>query len=244
MPAPLVPLPVTSSDDVKAYFDREAIGYREQHGPAANLLQYRLGLIRRFAAFQPGDQVLEIGCGPGNHLVPLADMFASALGTDLSDEMIRIARRRAPDNVQFDVDNAESLSSVMDASADVVFCVGALEHMIDRRAVLRSVHRVLRPEGRFVCLTPNGDFVWYRWLAPRLRWPTVRLSTDRFLGRAEVASLCEEAGFRGFETGCWSFIPRGDMPAFWARVLGVLDWIGHLGISSFRGGLVFRCRKP
>jgi 2-polyprenyl-6-hydroxyphenyl methylase/3-demethylubiquinone-9 3-methyltransferase len=235
---------VTSSEDVKAYFDREAIGYREQHGPATNLLQYRLGLIRRFAAFQPQDQVLEIGCGPGNHLVPLAGMFASALGTDLSDEMIRIARRRAPDNVRFGVDNAESLSTVTDAWADVVLCVGAFEHMIDRRAVLRSVHRVLRPGGRFVCLTPNGDFVWYRWLAPRLRWPTVRLSTDRFLGRGEVASLCEEAGFRGFEARCWSFIPRGDMSAFWARVLGVLDGIGHLGISSFRGGLVFRCRKP
>ena len=244
MPTRLVPLTVTSSADVKAFFDREAQGYREQHGAAAKLLRYRLGLIRRLAAFRADDEVLELGCGPGNHLIPLAGLFRSALGTDLSDEMIRTAEGLRPANVRFAVDNAETLSTVADASIDVAFCVGAFEHMIDRPAVLRNVHRVLRPGGRFACLTPNGDYVWYRRLAPWLGWPTTRLSTDRFLGRSEVAALCAAQGFRDFESGPWTFIPKGDMPPFWARLLAVLDAVGHVGISSFRGGLAFRCWKP
>ena len=41
--------------------------------------------------------------------------------------------------MRFRADNAETLASVPERSIDVVFCVGAFEHMVDKSAVLRSV---------------------------------------------------------------------------------------------------------
>jgi SAM-dependent methyltransferase len=149
--------------------------YAETHGDPSSLLRYRLSLIHERAHFQPTDVVLEIGCGNGLHLLALADSFGRGIGIDLSPAMLRVARRhvtRSPwqGKLQFTVDLAEQLSSVADASIDVIFSVGALEHMLDKRRVIANAFRVLKPGGRFICLTPNGHYLWYRWLASLFEW--------------------------------------------------------------------------
>ena len=164
--------------------------------------------------------------------------------------MIECARHRAQSSpavnrVAFNVDLAECMSSVSNASIDVAFCVGALEHMIDHAAVLHSAFRVLRPGGRLVCLTPNGDFIWYNRLAPALGIETRRLSTDHYLSRGEVDLLLNDAGFRDLRFGYWTFIPRGDMGVSSANGLQLLDWFGRLTrIGRLRGGLVVCARRP
>ena len=62
--------------------------------------------------------------------------------------------------------STEQLSSVADASIDVAFSVGTLEHILDKGRMVANAFRALRPGGRFVCFTPNGHYLWYRWLAP------------------------------------------------------------------------------
>lgn len=250
MPRHLVQLPVSGTADVKRFFDLAAADYSEQHGHAARLLQYRLRIIRKFARFNQTDRVLEIGCGPGNHLLPLESEFRSGIGTDLSDEMIKKAREAQTAHypgsaIQFQADDAEYLRTIPNESADLVFCVGAFEHMIQKAVVLKSAYRVLAAGGRFVCLTPNGDYVWYRRLAPKLGLHTTRLSTDEFLGKADLEHLTTKCGFQDFASDYWTFIPGGDMPAALAKSLQALDWVGKLlGIGTFRGGIVFRCAKP
>src|SRR5687768_1834075 len=98
MSSRLKPLPVRTTSDIKTFFDQAASDYQEQHGPGTRLLRYRLNLIKDFAEFEKNDRVLEIGCGPGNHLIPLADFFSAAIGTDLSEKMIESARQRAARN--------------------------------------------------------------------------------------------------------------------------------------------------
>ena len=63
--------PVHGLDDVRGFFDRCASAYTEQHGHSERLLAYRLGLIRAHARLRPDDVVLDVGCGPGDHLVAL-----------------------------------------------------------------------------------------------------------------------------------------------------------------------------
>ena len=91
--------------------------------------------------------------------------------------------------LQFTVDMAERLDSVADASVDVVFSVGALEHMLDKGRVVANVFRVLKPGGRFICLTPNGQYLWYRWLASLCGLETRHLSTDWYLSRGQLDHL-------------------------------------------------------
>jgi len=234
---------VQDSGGVRAFFDGIAGGYRESHGSADLLLEYRLALIRRLLPAVRRGVLLEIGCGPGVHLFPLADAFSRAIGADLSPNMIAAAaavRRTHPCAAQIELhaEAAERLVSVGDEAVDVVLCTGAFEHMTDKRAVLGEVRRVLKPGGYFVCLTLNGDYLWYRRIAPWLGYEVKHLSSDRFVNEAELRALLREAGLPVRELGYWRFIARGDMPGWAAHALEWLDRAGRVCTPRLlRGGL-------
>jgi 2-polyprenyl-6-hydroxyphenyl methylase/3-demethylubiquinone-9 3-methyltransferase len=239
----LMTRPARDHADVVAFFDASASGYAEQHGEAERLLRYRLHLLSAPARLRADDTVLEIGCGSGLHLVALADRFVRGIGTDLSPAMITAARDaldQTPwkDKIEFRVDAGEHLRSIGDSSIDVVVCTGALEHMLDKGAVLRSVYRVLKSGGRLVLLTLNGGSVWYRYLAPMLGYDTRHLATDHYVTRAELRELAGAAGFGRLEIDTWTFVQRGDMPGPIARMLDGLDWVGRAcNLRILRGGL-------
>jgi ubiquinone/menaquinone biosynthesis C-methylase UbiE len=237
-------VPSYSSADIRSFFDRcAATGSPEQHGHAQRLLEYRLALVRSLARLRPTDVVLDLGCGNGHHLLALAPEIARGIGIDISPGMIELARARLRSsvcraNVTFEVDDAEQLKGIADQSIDLAICIGAFEHMLDKRAVLASIHRVLKFGGRFVCLTPDSNYVWYRTLAPLLEFSTKHLSSDRMLSRDEFALLLGQAGFRGSRFAPWTFIPKGDVPPAIALLLTLFDAIGRLArLDSHRGGL-------
>jgi 2-polyprenyl-6-hydroxyphenyl methylase/3-demethylubiquinone-9 3-methyltransferase len=236
--------PSSNTTDIKSFFDQCAsTGAAEQHGHPQQLLEYRLALIRKLARPHPADVVLDIGCGNGNHLLALGLEVARGIGIDVSPGMIELARARlrsAPRraNLAFEVNPAEELKGIADQSIDLAICIGALEHMLDKRAVLASIYRVLKCGGRFVCLTLHADYFWYRTLAPLLGLATKHLSTDRILRRDEFSALLDQAGFRDIRFAPWTFIPKGDVPALVALLLTVLDAVGrHTRFDSLRGGL-------
>lgn len=235
--------PVTSVDDVRQFFDAFAHYNVEQHGKADALLQYRISLLKKYAGFKPADEVLDIGCGNGHHLFALDGTFRSAIGIDIAAGMVDRAKRTMPANssstFHFLVDDAQTLSIIPDNAVDVVICVGALEHMFDKRSVLSAARRVLRKNGRFICLTLNDQFVWYQKLAPYLGYATRHLATDHRLGKTEAGELMGAAGFRSIQTDYWTFIPQGDMPPFYAKLCRLLDVAGHITLPHhLRGGLV------
>ena len=246
---PLRTRPVRRPEDIRAFFDQLANGYRDYHGQAAKLLNYRLEVINGLLG--PGQKgvLLEIGCGAGMHLFALAHRFTQARGTDLSSAMIaqaERARRCHPHSRQitFAVDPAETLGTVGEGEIDVALCVGAFEHMPNKSAVLRQIRRVLKPGGTFICLTPNGAYCWYaaaRWLGMN----TKHLSTDCFLSKSELRALLESTALIPERLGYWTFIPRGDMPRLAANLMGALDQIGRwFGVARFRGGLFCKATKP
>jgi len=242
--SPLRTTNVCDHADIRAFFDACAEQYAETHGDPASLLRYRLALIRDRAHFQPSDVVLEIGCGNGLHLLALVSSFNRGIGIDLSPRMLRVARRhmaRSPwsQKLQFTVDLAEQLSSVADASIDVAFSVGTLEHIRDKERVVANAFRVLKAGGRFICSTPNSHYPWYRWLAPLCGLATRHLSTDWYVSRRQLAHLLYTAGFRDPAFTYWTFSPRGDMHPLHAALLDVLDRCGRLPAPDLlRGGLV------
>jgi ubiquinone/menaquinone biosynthesis C-methylase UbiE len=112
----------------------------------------------------------------------------------LSPAMIEAARALQrdsmwPDRLNFFSGDAERLDRLSDESVDMAICIGALEHMLDKAAVVSSVRRVLKACGRFFCLTVNGDYIWYRVLARHLGIETRHLSTDTFLNQEELVGL-------------------------------------------------------
>jgi 2-polyprenyl-6-hydroxyphenyl methylase/3-demethylubiquinone-9 3-methyltransferase len=236
---------VHSTEDVVQHFDELAPTYVEAHGSAGRLLAYRLGVIRQLLAGAPTGTLLEIGCGTAMHLLALADGFDRAIGTDASPAMVEAGRGIVSGTaISLRVDPAEELATVADASVDAVLCVGSLEHMTDQARVMAQVRRVLTEGGRFVCLTPNGGYCWYRHIAPMLGRDVRHLSTDHFLTRAELDSLVRGAGLEMIARHYWSFVPRGDMPAAAASVLGALDWgTRRTGWGYLRGGIAIAARS-
>jgi SAM-dependent methyltransferase len=242
--------PIASTEDLVRHFDRIAPVYEDTHGRARSLLRYRLSIIERLLGVeQPDAMLLEVGCGKAIHLIALAARFGRALGTDISAQMLEGARRSAQasawaDRIELRVDPAERLATVGDASVDAVLCVGALEHMLDKSGALAQVRRVLKVGGRFVCLTPNGDYCWYRVLAPRLGLDTRHLSTDRFVNASELRALIERAGMEPQRLERWRFIPKGDLPPVCGRALHGLDLVGQVaGGGALRGGLAVLARR-
>jgi ubiquinone/menaquinone biosynthesis C-methylase UbiE len=240
----VVTTPSCSNADIRSFFDQCAsTGSPEQHGDPQRLLEYRLALLRNLARPRPTDVVLDVGCGTGHHLLALGPEVCRGIGIDVSPGMIELARtrlRNSPSgaNLTFKVDDAEELKGVADQSIDLAICIGAFEHMLDKRAVLASIYRVLKFGGRFFCLAPHANYIWYRKIAPLLGCATKHLSSDRLLTQSQFSLLLDQAGFRRIRSAPWTFIPKGDVPAFIASLLTVLDLIGrHTRLNSLRGGL-------
>jgi len=236
----VVTSPSYETADIRSFFDQCAsTGSPEQHGDAQRLLEYRLALVRSVAQPRPTDVLLDVGCGNGHHLCALGPEVTRGIGIDISPGMIDLARARSSQaNLTFEVGDAERLNGIADQSIDLAICIGAFEHMLDKRAVLASIYRVLKFGGRFFCLTPRADYVWYRTIAPLLGLATKHLSSDQMLTKREFLALLDEARFRRSRFAPWTFIPKGDIPPAVAVILTVLDAIGrHVQLDALRGGL-------
>ncbi|UNO50902.1 MULTISPECIES: class I SAM-dependent methyltransferase [Alicyclobacillus] len=96
---------------------------------------------------QPGERVLDIGCGTGDLTNQIARLGASVVGIDVSERMVEQARRKYPD-LSFRVGDAQDFST--SETFDAVFSNAALHWMQNPTAVIQSVWKALKAGGRFV----------------------------------------------------------------------------------------------
>ncbi len=126
--------------------------YTGSHWIVRRIERGRIAAVERLAAAQPGDRVLEVGCGGGHVLARFAQ--ARRMGIDLSPAMLARTRRRHAQAVPLVQATAEGLP-VRSGSQDVVLCTEVLEHTRDPAQVIAELMRVVRPEGRVVVSVPN-----------------------------------------------------------------------------------------
>ena len=94
---------------------------------------------------QPGEHILDLGCGDGALTEKLAASGAHVTGVDASPTMLTEARKRGLRVLQM---QGEELT--FEQQFDAVFSNAALHWMRDQQAVIAGVARALKPGGRFV----------------------------------------------------------------------------------------------
>lgn len=108
----------------------------------------------RIGPIEPGETVLDIGCGAGTDLL-LAARRAGATGRAIGVDMTPAMRARAAasaasmglDSVEIRAGTAEDLP-VDDASVDVVMSNGVINLSPDKDRAFREIWRVMKPGGR------------------------------------------------------------------------------------------------
>lgn len=196
---------------VAAVFDRAADTYDAVGVPWFTPIAARL--VAELAP-RPGERALDIGCGRGAALWPLADGVGSGgrvVGIDLAERMVASTRAEAASRGMHHVDLA-----VMDAaepelpaaSFDVVAASLVLFLLPDPVAALRSWLDLLVPGGRFGISSfgkrapawVNLDAVFTPYLPQQMLDARTSGARDPFATDGGVEGLVSDAGFTGVRT--------------------------------------------
>ncbi len=119
-----------------------------------NLFRFKDGINTVLKQIQIGDgqEVLDIGTGPGIYALHIAENWPSCTvhGLDICEKFIKIARKKAKKldfaNVHFDTGDAEKMH-YGDNSFDRVLCCSALVLVPNQQRVINETYRVLKPGG-------------------------------------------------------------------------------------------------
>ena len=131
--------------------------------------QVRSLLMREVARLQPSPLILDVGGRKSPYTIGVAgrvtvlDLPRSTelqsslnLGVDAAIAS-RLKRRRS--NIERLILGDMTNSGLPDEVFDLVVSVEVLEHVEEDERFVSEICRVLKPGGRFVMTTPNGDFV-------------------------------------------------------------------------------------
>lgn len=198
---------------VRAMFDRIARVYDLMNSVMTAGLHHQW---RRRAAdlanVGPGDRVLDVATGTGDLAVELAGRVGPSgqvIGSDFSEEMLSLARRKAP-SITFEWGNALELPYRDGEFAAATVGFGA-RNFSDLEQGLREMARVVRPGGRVVILEittpqrpPLSTFfhLWFDQVVPLIgkvagdsqAYDYLPSSVKRFPGPPELAATMQRAG--------------------------------------------------
>jgi ubiquinone/menaquinone biosynthesis C-methylase UbiE len=179
------------------FWDRIARKYAAD--PIKDMDGYERTLDRTRHYLNATDAVLELGCGTGSTALRLAPHVSRMTATDLSGEMIAIAREKATveacRNVEFAV-AAPDLAPWPDGSFDAVLAFNLWHLVADRASALAHVHRLLKPGRLFVSKTPClGEMNPLIRLAVPVMQLVGKAPHVAFFSAAELESEIERAGF-------------------------------------------------
>jgi 2-polyprenyl-3-methyl-5-hydroxy-6-metoxy-1,4-benzoquinol methylase len=187
--------PMLGADEIRAFYPDEYYGEPgEKFQPAVERVVRWVGA--RHIAFlsrglAPGARVLDVGCGRGVVLGPLADRGLEVHGVERSAEAARGADPRAEIRIASELQDA----GYPPEHFDEVIIWHVLEHLADPRAALAEARRVLKPGGRLIVAVPNFSSWQARWSGPA--W--FHLDLPRHLYHFPLLALCRMLDGLGFE---------------------------------------------
>ncbi len=197
---------IPSDAYTQEYYLTACDGYAEYNTSRGESLPRRLSRPLEIAQVEPGQMVLDIGCGRGEFALNCANEGAMVWGLDYASAALQLAANLPiTPTLGFQQADAGALPFGED-SLDTIFMLDIVEHLtpLELQNTLREVQRTLKPQGRLIIHTmPNlwyyrFGYPLYRWVGklrgqdlprdPRSRWDFAQLHVNEQdplkLGRA------------------------------------------------------------
>ena len=171
-----------------------------------------------------GSKWLDVACGPGLLLGVITEKNVIAIGVDISETAIDMAKKKLPE-ADLQVGNAERLP-FSDSTFDFISCLGSLERMLDLDQVLKEQLRVAKQSAKFVYLVRNSETTSWKYLKKGLGLQNKK-------GHQDAANL-ESWKQRFIEAG---FRVENIYPDQWPRQ----RWFYWLGIRGWKA--IFKSLK-
>ena len=116
--------------------------------------EYGKGLLE-FIPKNNVQTILDLGCGTGTLTAQLAALCSKVVGVDSSQNMIDKAKKQF-ENIEFSV--CDALALPFEKEFDVVFSNAVFHWINDHDALLKNIHKALKPRGLLVCeFGANGN---------------------------------------------------------------------------------------
>lgn len=171
-----------------------------------NLLQ-RYWHTRRFnevaKLIEPAKNVLDVGCADGTFTKVIFQKTKAGrlIGIDILKTSIDYVKRRFARNksMKFKVADAHKLP-FNNGEFDAVFCLEALEHVVDPLKVLQEIYRVLKKGGYAIVLVPSENWLFHSIVWPLWqKWPGKNIWEHTHLhnfSNGFIEELVEKPGFK------------------------------------------------
>jgi trans-aconitate methyltransferase len=145
---------------------------------------------------QPGERILDVGCGDGVLTAAIAAAGASVVAVDAAPDMVAAAKAKG-----LDAHVVPGQSLAFERAFDAVFSNAALHWMRPQEAVLAGVARALKPGGRFVAEMGGHNNtaaiqVAFRAVLAKRGIEALDLTPWYFPSAAAYQARLEAAGFR------------------------------------------------
>lgn len=161
---------------------------------------------------QPGEQILDIGCGSGTSTFALAERVGAAgfvLGVDISEQLVDLASAAVPDASPVEFRCADAASAALPAHEfDLLFSRFGVMFFDDPVAAFAHMRSALKPGGRlaFVCWRGAQENDWVRLPMSAIRDIVQPAPTDpnapgpfAFGDRQKLADILSAAGFTAID---------------------------------------------
>jgi trans-aconitate methyltransferase len=182
---------------------------------------------------QPGERILDVGCGPGQLTHRIAESGALVTGIDSSPDMIGDARQNFP---KLDFRLADVTSFEIDPKVDAVFSNAALHWVKNASAAAACIYAALRPGGRFIAeLGGKGNVASVEAAVREIAGP---IETPWYFPTVgEYATVLEHAGFEVSQCTLFDRATRVEGED------GMDDWLQMFGGALLAGIDVARQRE-
>lgn len=182
---------------------------------------------------QPGERILDLGCGTGQLTKEIANAGAEVVGIDISPEMVAKAQANYP-KTDFAVGDARNFQ--VEKTLDAVFSNATLHWVKEADAVICRIWQALKPGGRLVAeFGGKGNInaivtALYSILKENGVTEPEKMNPWYFPSISEYASMLENQKFEvSYMTLCDRPTPLADGEA------GIAHWIQMFGTCFFTG---------